>query len=257
MKVLLLFRMLITFYTKILSKIGYIIRIEGIVMPIIQVSMSISDESLVGLVSGDLVRTGGVVRDAGGHIFEHLKDASKKEVASQGKKIATQTKSISIDNLETSFITKAISVANNNKRKTGLIISGVALLGASTVYRVSKITKKKNNKQISEVEENTELNDALNNYITSARKGELTIEIIVNLKKKLTEIRKSEDSTVVKLDVKQLQNLIGYISKYTKELAKVNSYEIANKQKDEETEDNVVHLERYLEIQQSIFEKVA
>lgn len=225
-------------------------------MAVIQVPMSISEEALTGLLNGNLVRTGGVVRDNSGHIVEHLKDMSKKKAASQTKQIVSQPKSLSMVKGEGSIKNRVSSYATKNKSKTVLIVGGVISIGVGVCYGVSRVLKKKNLVEKIEVSGNSEFNSALNDYMNAAKNGSLNLELITGLQSQLSMIN-AEDSSLIMVDVKLLQELLSYILRNTDELAQVNSYHIKEEQKQMETDSYIIKLEKALEIQKEIFEKSA
>lgn len=89
-------------------------------MPVVQVPLYVEPEIYKGLLSGDLIRHGGVIRDTAGHIIKHLADAPmKKEAAEQAVQVAQKAGKLD----------KVIDVLKANK-KTVIIGTAVAAMVA-------------------------------------------------------------------------------------------------------------------------------
>lgn len=234
-------------------------------MGIIQVPMEISDETMLGLDNGDFVRHGGVIYNKAGGIHEHLKDAKElpqEEMALLQDEIVLSQDEIVIDEVATrtshnfsDLVSKSINYVSENKGKTSLIIGGTLFIGASVVYGLKKLAQNKKKTATIELVADTEFNEALRKYISAAKIGRLTLPVIVDLKEQLKKISKSDESNIVVIDVNQLQSLIGYIEKYTDDLAEVNNYQISDEQRGNITDDHIVNLTKYLAIQEDIFVK--
>ena len=171
-------------------------------MPVIQVTMSLSEEAIQGILTGNMVRTGGVVRDSAGHIVEHLRDVSELESGKGG------------------VIRSVFKSASKNKSTIAVDMATAAVIGSVAVWRISKIRKNK----AFEISLNKDLREAVNEYMNLAVLGQLNIRTISNLKNSLEGVRKLNASPKVIISVKQFQELEGYILKYTKKLAEANNF---------------------------------
>lgn len=227
---------------------------EVIIMPTINVpTMEISDDAVIGLISGELVRRGGVIYNKGGGIFEHLKDITQP-TAEKVKKVLSNTE---VNNISSNGgkVNKILKYTSENKGKTGLILGGV-IVGVSIGYSIRKIaqSKKVNNEgQVS----NNSFNVALDKYLNEAQKGALTFETISSLSAELKKINIESENGVYLVNVKQFKKLVGYILKYTEDLASVNNYLINDVDKIKNPENNLFELSKYLEIQKDIFKRRA
>lgn len=222
-------------------------------MPVIQVVMEITEEAAKGLVSGDLIRHGGVIYNATGGAYEHLKDAKELPKVGEGAIDVAKQSSFNIGDI----ISKSVNLMSKNKVKTSLVISGALVIGGLVIYGVDKLIKNNEKSATIDVVSDSDFNDSLTRYMLAAKEGKLTLPIIVELKERLIKISESDDNTIVVIDVKQLQALIGYIENYTEDLAKANNYQITDKQRGSVTEDEIVNLTKYLIIQEDIFEKAS
>lgn len=225
-------------------------------MPTMNVpTMEISNEAMLGLLSGELIRRGGVIYKKSGGIFEHLRDSSKTAVA-QGNKAMTST---TVNNLSSkeNMMTKVVKLASENKGKTGLIIGGAIIASVGIGYGMRKIVKFRKLTTEDQVTANDNFNIALERYMNEAKKGALTIETIYSLSEELEKINVESENQVYLVNVQQLQKLIGYVLQYTEKLANANNYQIHDDDKIKNPENNLFELSKYLEIQKDIFKQVA
>ncbi|MFL2117810.1 hypothetical protein ACEN4P_09250 [Marinilactibacillus psychrotolerans] len=204
-------------------------------MPVIQVPMDISEKAIQGILTGNMIRTGGVVRDSTGQIVEHLRDVSESKSGKEG------------------VIRSVLKSASKNKSTVAVGIATVAVIGSVAFWSVSKIRKNKTD----ETSLNEDLSKAINEYMSLAVQGKLNINAISNLKNILEEVRKLDGSSKIIISVKQLQELIGYISKYTQELAEANNFKIDCENKINNFDDTLLKLNSYLEIQENLFKEAA
>lgn len=204
-------------------------------MPVIQVPMDISEKAIQGILTGNMIRTGGVVRNSTGQIVEHLRDVSESKSGKEG------------------VIRSVLKSASKNKSTVAVGIATVAVIGSVAFWSVSKIRKNKTD----ETSLNEDLSKAINEYMSLAVQGKLNINAISNLKNILEEVRKLDGSSKIIISVKQLQELIGYISKYTQELAEANNFKIDFENKINNFDDTLLKLNSYLEIQENLFKEAA
>lgn len=204
-------------------------------MPVIQVPMDMSEKAIQGILTGNMIRTGGVVRDSTGQIVEHLRDVSESKSGKEG------------------VIRSVLKSASKNKSTVAVGIATVAVIGSVAFWSVSKIRKNKTD----ETSLNEDLSKAINEHMSLAVQGKLNINAISNLKNILEEVRKLDGSSKIIISVKQLQELIGYISKYTQELAEANNFKIDFENKINNFDDTLLKLNSYLEIQENLFKEAA
>ncbi|MGB7606725.1 MAG: hypothetical protein WBL93_14740 [Lutisporaceae bacterium] len=205
-------------------------------MAVIQTSFEISEEAVAGLLSGDLIRHGGVVYLATGGIFEHLKDISLPEVS------------------------KAKGV---NYKYLAIGLGVVVVVTAVAVGTIQFIKSKRNKESvIPEIPKCIDdYNFSLCKYLEAVRNGNLDLDIINRLIADLDFIRKNYDSNkiIIEFSVEQLQTLLNLIFDYTKNLAEANTFEFGEKKELEfvSADSTIIYLRRYMEIQKQIFESVA
>lgn len=220
-------------------------------MAVIQVPMMISEKAHNGLMAGELVLSGGVIRDKGGHIFEHLKNFHKNEGENTAQQVASKVIKKPNSASKTTLFDKAGQYVIQNKGKTGLIVGSVIVTSAGVVYGIQKFVDKQKEKRQASLSATSGLNTALNSYINAARNGELRLDHILNLKEHLSLIRNSSKLVVYTIDAQQLVVLMELIIEYTQALAVANDFPMPQSL---ETQ-NLLRLEEYLSIQQDIFEK--
>ncbi|MCW6681308.1 hypothetical protein NHG29_00235 [Aerococcaceae bacterium NML160702] len=220
-------------------------------MPIIQVPMEMSEAAYKGLLSGELFRNGGVIYNATGGIYEHLKNTnlgteSQNKVAKWLSQLAQNPEGL---------FKNGVEYISNNKLKFGVVAGTIVIVGAGVIYGLNKVINKNNTKDNVSIEVNADLefNSILNKYISESRKSYLNISTIQELKERLEMISNSDESHLVVVDIAKLQELMKYIRGYTLELAKVNDFNIDTK-KINETDNIILDFIQYLGIQEEIFE---
>lgn len=218
-------------------------------MPVIQVPMEFSDAAFQGLLSGDLARYGGVIYKKGGGVFEHLKDAKLPQVNNRVSEKMAINSSFNID--------KLLNYVSKNKGKSSLIFGGVVLIGGTVFYGIKKLIDRKGKGEMIEVISDSDFNDSLLEYIKAAREQQLPLPIISKLKEQIIRISESDEDNIVVVDVKQLNILLGFIQKYTEDLARANDYEIKVVQSEDTDENNIIKLKEYISIQEDIFKRAS
>lgn len=108
-----------------------------------------------------------------------------------------------------------------------------------------------------EVISDSDFNDSLLEYIKAAREQQLPLPIISKLKEQIIRISESDEDNIVVVDVKQLNILLGFIQKYTEDLARANDYEIKVVQSEDTDENNIIKLKDYISIQEDIFKRAS
>lgn len=206
-------------------------------MAIIQEAFDIPDDIMTKLLTGEYRRIGGVVRYAigakKGQIVKHL-DPVNLNVAKSAQ----------------GFGVKALQFAKNNKKgiATGVAIAGVATAGSYIYYRL----------KTREPVVVTEFRFKLRIYIKEIRNGNLELDTINNLMAVLDALKrhKDYDKYSIALSTDDISVLVNRIYDYTIKLAENNDIELTEKELIQ-TDNSIINLQNYLEVQRRIFEKAA
>lgn len=203
-------------------------------MAIVQEAFWIPDDITTGLATGTYRRMGGVVRYATGankgQIVKHLQPIDLKS-AEQTMKLEP----------------KALQLFRQNKKTIGIVTICMAAAGlCAWAY-----TSLKN----SEPKVQAEYRAALKTYIIAVQEGNLDIDEINNLMNKLEAMKKNKDyrKISIQLSAEELEVIVNRIYEYTVKLAKDNSVEL-NDEEMHHSNEAIVNLYSYLEIQKRIFE---
>jgi len=196
--------------------------------------------------SGQLIRTGGVVRDAVTKaIVKHLQDGPDIEA---GEAIATATKQLSakavaslknpwvIATLAGTVVAAAITAAvlNNKRNNDKDAIAQVHVPGSIVAYT-----------------------NALTAYIEAARIGELNELVISDLIAALDEVEADTKAGALAIDfqAEESKSLVSLVIGYTRAVAGANSLDLDAllEQSPVEDDDVLGDLRRHLEVQRGIF----
>jgi hypothetical protein len=202
-------------------------------MGTIQVNFDVPKHIEEGIKSGQFKIIGGVVRNLNGEIVFHLKETGKiiRKMDSRKKLIAG-----------------------------GILVVGTVVVASGT-YAVKKIIKKRNKLQ----KAFDQFNKRFVEYVLSADKMELNIDIVNSLYessellKGIVENTKKIDKVEKQLNIKDFNELINSVYEYTLKLAKKNNIKIQNIEKNDRLniKDNIIDLQKYLDVQREVFEKCA
>lgn len=219
----------------------------------IQIPMEISDEAFLGLTNGKFVRHGGVIYNKTGGVVEHLKDAPiKKYVEKSVEKVASKS-STKIGN----FFGNISMPTIKDIGKIGLYIGGAVVVGGYIYYGIKSLIESNEKETSIEVVSDIEFNNSLKEYIEAAKNGNISIPVIKSLREQIYKISESDENNVVVIDIKQLRVLISYIGKYTEDLAKANNYFIKDEDRANLNDDNIINIDRYLNIQENILKEAS
>ncbi|NYF16016.1 hypothetical protein HDC37_000830 [Microbacterium sp. AK009] len=197
----------------------------------------------LGLLSGDFIRYGGVVRDTAGRLVTHLKEIPTPEVVVEGAKRA------------------ALSL-KNPWVVVGMGVLTLVAVGGGVVIALSK-RKKDAEPVIPECVQN--YTEALRAYLDAIQNGALDADIIDRLIVNLDAVIAygEEGDTTVAFSPDQLATLTNVVLDYTAELAKANDFELDGPETPSTSTSTstdggeVVDLRRYLELQRRIFGEAA
>jgi hypothetical protein len=203
-------------------------------MSLVQVTLDVPDEVKKNILSGALTITAGIARDNKGIIRKHL-----PTVAYAAKSNATEL-----------------------LKNKGMIISlGIAVataLGTGVVAIVKK-SKKKNDE--SEVQECVErFKEAMHCYLKATQEGNLNEDTLNSLITALENLQNNNENGTIMIDLSadQLNALFMQIFNYTKRLAEANSVKVKGLKAPKRTsENNIINLQHYLEIQKKIIESAS
>lgn len=207
-------------------------------MAIVQEAYDIPTEIWTKILTGEYKRIGGVVRHAigthKGEIVKHLKPMDLPT--------AKQSQSLGV---------KALQYVKNNKN--ALIIlsagTGIALAGSGIYYKI----------KTHEPKVIVEFRLSLRTYLDAIRKGELNLDEINYLMNSLEMMRtdKNYGEFTIRLSAEDLSILVNRIYEYTTKLAQDNSVELKSEElRTVQSSDNaIIYLQKYLEVQKRIFEE--
>ncbi|MGC0274864.1 hypothetical protein ACO0LV_17920 [Pseudactinotalea sp. Z1739] len=207
---------------------------------IVQPTFYVPSEIAAGILSGELVRYGGVVRDTAGRLVTHLKEVPtpEKVVEEVAKRAALSLK--------------------NPWVAVGAGVLTLVAVGGGVVLAVKK-RKKDAELDVPECVQN--YNRSLRVYLEAIQNGRLDADIIDRLIADLDTVVAygDEGDTTVAFSPDQLATLTRIVLEYTSELAKVNDIELDEAEKPSEDSEGgvVVDLRRYLQVQRRIFGEVA
>lgn len=230
-------------------------------MALIQVALEVPDDVYVALLNGDLIRRGGVVRDAAGQIVVHLKEVGPvdeeagKAVAAKAAAMAKQNKALLRQNQQ--LTERAAQLARQNK----VILIGVGVVAAAAavggaIVHVVKGRKEKEAESLSEVEKS--FNAAMKSYLDSLRKGKLNEEALAAVVANVDEVKTGLNDGTLTIDFTdgQLDALVTMLKDYTERLAAANGMELAEPTTTDKNVEasNMILLSHYLGEQQRILQ---
>lgn len=230
-------------------------------MALIQVALEVPDDVYVALLNGDLIRRGGVVRDAAGQIVVHLKEVGPvdeeagKAVAAKAAAMAKQNKALLRQNQQ--LTERAAQLARQNK----VILIGVGVVAAAAavggaIVHVVKGRKEKEAESLSEVEKS--FNAAMKSYLDSLRKGKLNEEVLAAVVANVDEVKTGLNDGTLTIDFTdgQLDALVTMLKDYTERLAAANGMELAEPTTTDKNVEasNMILLSHYLGEQQRILQ---
>lgn len=207
-------------------------------MAVIQTALVIPDDIVSRLLTGELVRHGGVVRDqASMQIVTHLKDVSP------------------IDGVEAARA--SIAKILRNPVLIGLGVVAVAATAGAKAYLVTRKTKAAQPELPTSVES---YSASLAAYLEAARHGTLDAEIIERLIADLDAVKAESDSGTITIEFspEQSETLVGIVADHTRTLAEANQLELSNLPEPANAQGaTIIELRPYLEVQRELFSREA
>lgn len=177
-----------------------------------QVAFDVPKEIALGLVSGEYVQYGGVVRDAAGHIVKHLEPANVSNDVNKAIQVAAQ----------------AIQLAKENKKTAigVLAVAGVAAAGGAVYAGVTHLQHKKEERARKTAMD--DFNAAFSEYLKALGNSELTVEKIDELENAISALSGSEKGCTIEIESEQFKSLVKSVRDYTERLSKANSAKSSN-----------------------------
>jgi hypothetical protein len=207
---------------------------------IVQPTFYIPPDIATGLLSGDLIRYGGVVRDTAGRLVVHLNEVPTPE------RTAQEVARVAVKGIKNPWVAVG----------AGMLI--VMAVGGGVVLAVKR-RKKDAKPEVPECV--THYNESLKTYLEAIHTGSLDPEIIDRLISDLDAVKSEaeESDTNIAFSTEQLETLTEVVVGYTTKLAEANAIELdAPGQVAEGAMNNVLaDLRQYLEVQKRIFEEAA
>lgn len=201
---------------------------------IVQPTFYVPADIAAGLLSGDFIRFGGVVRDTGGRLVKHLDEVPTLKPSEEAKAAA-----VSLLKKPAVLITTAVV--------------GLAVAGATAAVVVISRRRKR---AMPEYVKN--YNSALHAYLEAVRNQTLDAEAIDRLIAALDAVKEHSETGDITVDfsTEQSETLVRLVLDYAKQLAEANLVDLNASQElvSVSEGDNVVDLRRYLEVQRQILE---
>lgn len=187
-----------------------------------------------GLLAGELIKHGGIVRTTTGQIYKHLKE-------------------IDLPRNSESASARAVAVIKNPKVViVSVVVATVAVGGAAVA-----VTRMRKRPAIPECV--SEYKDSLSTYPDAVREGRLNSIIIDRLIAALDTVvayAAEDDSLTIDLSPQQAAMLVRVVVDSTEQLADENSIDLTRFQEHvptSEDDDVIIDLRRHLEVQKRIF----
>ena len=208
---------------------------------VIQHAYVIQDDIYSRMLTGELVRTGGVVRHRTSmQIVKHLMDASP------------------IDGVEEAARTSIAKILRNPRYiLIGLSVVAVVATVRAKAYLATRETKAAQPELPTSVENGSA---SLAAYLEAARHGSLDAEIIDRLIAYLEAVKAESDSGTITLSVltEQWETLAGIVADHTRALAEANQLELSNLPEPANAQGaTIIELRPYLEIQRELFSRAS
>lgn len=214
-------------------------------MAIQQFSYDIPDDVLAKVAAGIYKQSGGIIRKKNGRFYKQYDPIDPIQDKS-AEMTSTDSETMSVK----AIAEQTLKFIRRNKKAVvtgGIIIVCVAAGGI--IYHVVKNR---------EPEVLAQLREVLYQYLSEIKSGNLKLTTINDLMDALEAVKqhKNYDKFKIELSAEDLRALVNRIHEYTIELARINNVELVDSDCSR-SDDSIVELERYLQIQKHIFEKAA
>jgi hypothetical protein len=210
-------------------------------MAVLQTALDIPDDVFAGLVTGEYVRDGGVVRDLAGRLVKLLDDASPVTEAQESARAAL-----------------AKSLTRPRSVVIGLAVAAVAAAAGGVALVAVRRRRPTETAPPACV---ATYNASLAACLEAARAGTLDAGIINQLIADLDALLKQTSGGSVSVDISlaETQTLVGIIAEHTRSLAEANDIDLDDLAEVGAGLDGrtIVDLRRYLELQGKIFGEAA
>lgn len=205
---------------------------------IVQPTFYIPPDIANGLLSGEFIRYGGVVRNTAGQFVTHLKEIPTPE------KAVEEVANRGAAGIKTPWV------------RVGVGVLTLMAVGSGIVVAVSK-RKKKAKPEVPECVQ--KYNDSLRAYLEAIHTGSLDADILERLIMDLDAVMSYGEAgdTTVAVSAEQLATLTRVVVEYTGKLAEANAIELDEQPVEDSEGGAVVGLRRYLEVQKRIFNEAA
>lgn len=229
-------------------------------MALIQVPLEVPEAIYAGLMSGELIRRGGVVRDHAGKIVTHLREAAivdddgKAAAAQKAATLVKQNKDLLKQNDQ--LAKRAADLAKQNK--IILIGIGVVVVIAAAGGAIAHVVKTRAEKGQSESlsEEEASFNRAMQSYLGSLKNGNLNRKALDEVLSNIETVKEGIDGGTLSIDFDngQLDALVMVLKDYTERLAIANKFKLAEPpaQMKSDGSHNIILLSHYLREQRRI-----
>ncbi|MGW1730043.1 hypothetical protein [Streptomyces sp. NPDC001999] len=200
----------------------------------------IPPEIEAGLLSGDLIRYGGIVRNQMGQIVKHLKEIS-----------------LPVSNEKT--VARVAGMLKNPRVLIPTVVVGTVAAGVAVIVAAKK-RKQTGKAEVPECVQS--YNASLAAYVEAVHEGRLELDIIDRLIADLDAVKAYSDedgSITLDFSTKHAEMLVNIVVDYTGHLAEANSVDLNELQgvAPASDDDAVVDLRRHLEVQRKIFTEAA
>lgn len=206
-------------------------------MAVVQEAFDIPADIMTGLLTGDYRRMGGVVRWAvgpnKGQIVKHLKPIDVKEAdAAKG------------------VLARGVELVKANPKAAVVVGAGTLIVGGGAIAY-----KKLKNREPAVLKE---FRRALKIYLDAIRTGSLDVDVIDNMSEALNALKqhKNYEKFSIQLTAEDIETLVNKIQDYTVKLAADNDIEFKAIEA-EKSDDAIINLETYLNVQKRVFEEAA
>ncbi|WP_329178594.1 hypothetical protein OG754_31520 [Streptomyces decoyicus] len=203
-------------------------------------SFYIPPEIEAGLLGGNLIQYGGVVRNQMGQIVKHLKE-------------------VPLPVCNEKAVARVAGMLKNPRFLIPITVVGAVAAGAAAIVA----TKKRKHTGKCEVPECIQsYNASLAAYVEAVHEGRLEVDIIDRLIADLDAVRaySGEDGSItLDFSTKHAEMLVNIVVDYTRQLAEANSVDLNELQGVAPASENdvVVDLRRHLEVQRKVFTEAA